>query len=481
MRWNRAATWIFWSALLGLVTAAYLPERETVLQAQVVLTYLLVVLGASVSGGRSLGFALAFFSFLLIDYFFQPPFDSFSINKSIDWIVLLAFLAVAGAATQLLALAHAEAREARERTGEVASLSRLGAETLNATRPEDALEAVAAVIRQRLGVRDCTIVPGAAIGNGTSEGEIEIAAGEGLPSHLPEMPDLRFRLTVHGGTAGVLTLSAAEPIHLAPAQRRFLETLAYYGALAAERVRLTHEASHAAALREAGRMKDIVLASVSHDLRTPLSAIKALAGDPRLGDGERARAIEEQADRLTRLVGDLLELSKLQVGAARVDTEPNTAEDLLGALDRQLAAVRGDRELIFTLDLAQPALIGRFNFVQSLRALSNLVENALRLSPAARPVELSIDREGEFLAFRVADHGPGVAPADRERIFDAFYRPAGAIPDAGRSGLGLNIAKRLAEVQGGSVTYEPRPGGGSIFTLRLPALDLEEPQEEGEK
>jgi two-component system sensor histidine kinase KdpD len=224
-----------------------------------------------------------------------------------------------------------------------------------------------------------------------------------------------------------------------------------------------------------------VLASVSHDLRTPLSAIKALAGDPRLGDGERARAIEEQADRLTRLVGDLLELSKLQVGAARVDTEPNTAEDLLGALDRQLAAVRGDRELIFTLDLAQPALIGRFNFVQSLRALSNLVENALRLSPAARPVELSIDREGEFLAFRVADHGPGVAPADRERIFDAFYRPAGAIPDAGRSGLGLNIAKRLAEVQGGSVTYEPRPGGGSIFTLRLPALDLEEPQEEGEK
>lgn len=472
---RRAAVWVFWSALLAVVTVAFLPYREQVLEAQVALTYLLVVLGGSVSGGRALGLALACGAFLLIDYYFQPPFDNFGVNKGVDWIVLISFLATAASATQLLARAQAEARIARERADEVASLSRIGADTLAAGRPEDALSAIATVIRDKLGLVSCTIEPGSAPADpidGTQE--IEVAGGEAFPTLLPEARTIRLRLTVHGHTTGVLTLSDSEPIRLDAPRRRFLETLAYYAALAAERIPLLREAEHAAALREADRLKDIVLASVSHDLRTPLAAVKAIAGDRSLGEEERTRGIEEQVDRLSRLVGDLLDLTKLQTGAVRVEAEPNTAEDLIGALDRQLTAAHGGRELSLAVDLAQPALVGRFDFVKSLRALSNLAENAIRLSPEAEPVEVSVRREGEFLAFRVADRGPGVEPADRERIFEAFFRPAGATPDAGRAGLGLSIARRLAEMQGGSVEYAPREAGGSIFTLRLPALDIDD-------
>lgn len=470
---RRLGIWAFWVSLLAVVTAAFLPHRAQVLEAQVALTYLLVVLGGSVSGGRALGLSLAVIGFLLIDYAFQPPFDRISVNKPVDWIVLLTFLATAVSATQLLARARAEAGAARERADEVASLARLGAETLNAGQPEDALAAVADVIRVQLGVATCHIEPETSPAAAGPD-DIPFDARSGLPDPLPAGTTIRLRLNVRGHPAGVLVLADPRPILLSPPQRRFLETLAYYAALAAERVALVRTAEHVAALREASRLKDIVLASVSHDLRTPLAAVKALAADPSLEGPERTRAIEEQVDRLNRFVGDLLQLSKLEAGVERAASETNTAEDLLGALHRQLAPVLGGHELVMDIDLSRPALVGRFNFVHALRSLSNLVENAVRMSPAGVPVEVSVRREGDVLSFRVADRGPGVPAEDQGRIFEAFYRPAGTPVDTGRAGLGLSIARRLAELQGGTVSYEPRPGGGSIFSLKLPALDVEE-------
>ena len=125
------------------------------------------------------------------------------------------------------------------------------------------------------------------------------------------------------------------------------------------------------------------------------------------------------------------------------------------------------------MDLTEPALVGRFDFVQSLRILSNLLGNAAHHTPPSSPVELSVQRVGGTLAFAVADRGPGIAVAERDRIFEPFYRPAGAPADGGggSAGLGLAISRRLAELQGGTVDYTPRVGGGSVFTLRLPAGD----------
>jgi K+-sensing histidine kinase KdpD len=362
IRLRRLEPVIVWTATLVGVTIALRWSREDIDQAHVVMTYLLVVLGSSVSGGgRWLGFTLALIAFLLIDFFFQLPYDLFTVGKALDWVVLLSFLVTAVVVTQLLAQARTEATEARRSAREVATLS-------------------------------------------------------------------------------------------------------------AERERLVAEAEHAKAVREADRMKDVFLASLSHDLRTPLTTIKALAQDSALRGDENAVVVVAQADRLARLVGNLLDLSRLKGGAFPVTPEENTAEDLIGAVTHEAAVPAG--RLVTHVDTTRPALAGHFDFVQSLRILNNLVDNALRCSPADTAVELSVDRDGSILVFTVSDRGPGIPVADQDRVFEPFFRAANAPPDVDRAGLGLSIARRLADLQGGSLRYEPRPGGGSLLILHLPAIDV---------
>jgi K+-sensing histidine kinase KdpD len=246
--------------------------------------------------------------------------------------------------------------------------------------------------------------------------------------------------------------------------------------LAAERVRLVAEAEHAEALREADRLKDALLASVSHDLRTPLTTIKALAHDIATAGDERAAVIEQQADRLNHMVADLLDLSRLNAGGMSMEPEINAAEDLVGAAIQQAAGALRGREVRTALAWSEPVPVGRFDFVHSLRILVNLLENAAKYSPADTPIDIGMAHQGEWLALSVADRGRGVPPQERERIFAPFYRPAGVSPDSGGAGLGLAIARRLAEAQGGTLAYAEREGGGSVFTLCLPAATL--PEEE---
>jgi len=245
---------------------------------------------------------------------------------------------------------------------------------------------------------------------------------------------------------------------------------------AAEVQALSEEVRHAEALREASRLKDILMASVSHDLRTPLTAIRALAQDIAADDSgatARAEVIVGQADRLGKMVADVLDLSRLKGGAFTMNAEVNTAEDLLGATLRQFSGVSDASRIETVIDYTQPALVGTFDFVQALRVMTNLVDNALRCSRDT-PVTISVTQTNGSLSFQVADRGPGVPPKERERIFDAFYRPSGAQADAGAAGLGLSIARQLAEAQGGSVRYSVREGGGSIFTFELPAAQLDQ-------
>jgi two-component system sensor histidine kinase KdpD len=235
-----------------------------------------------------------------------------------------------------------------------------------------------------------------------------------------------------------------------------------------ERARREAEAAHAARLREE------MLASVSHDLRTPLTTIKALAHDLAATGDERAQTIEEEADRLTALVGNLLDLSRLNSGVATLAIEANEAEDLLGAALQQVGGTAGGRPINVKLDAGEPLLFGRFDFAQTLRVLVNLIENALKYSPPESPIDLSVKREGSWLTFCVADRGSGVTSAERERIFEPFYRPPGLPRDVNGAGLGLSIARALADAQGGSLQYEQRDGGGSVFVLRVPAIDVKE-------
>src|SRR5205823_12702915 len=201
---------------------------------------------------------------------------------------------------------------------------------------------------------------------------------------------------------------------------------------------------------------------MAHDLRT-------------LGD-ERSEIIEQEADRLNRFVADLLDLSRLKAGALPVHVELNAVDDLLGALVQRVEASLGAKQLVVTLEPGDPLLFGRFDFVQALRALANLVENANKYDRTDAPIEVMAERAGGEIAIHVADRGPGIPEGEQSRLFEPFQRADNAPRDGRGAGLGLSIARRVAEAQGGRLMYVSRPGGGSVFTLLLPvAEDILEP------
>ena len=518
--------WLGWLAALAGVTAAMVAVRGSLDKAHVALAYLMLVLLASSRAERRVGLALSIAAFLCFNFFFLPPYHALTVAQPLDWLVLVSFLATSLVAAQLLARAQSEAVAAGQRATEVDRLSAVGAEALNAPRAEDALAAIAGVIRSTLGVRRCevylrderhdvialvaesgdleppppqdaeppedesvfTLPTGhrlvewvASSGQTVIErldGGVRVSVEAPPDREAAELDMRRARtllvpLQVRGHTVGVLRIADEASLDLDVPRRRFIEALSYYAALGVERVRLVADAERAEALRRADTLKNALLASVSHDLRTPLTTIKALAHDIRMEGDERAAVIEEESDRLSRLVADLLDLSRLAGGAFSVSLEINAAEDLIGAAIQQTTGRMTNHTLDVHLDSSEPLLIGRFDFVHSLRVLVNLIENAVKYAPAGTAIELSVHRRGEVLEFVVADRGPGAPPGEEERIFEPFYRPQGSTPDAGGAGLGLSIARGMATAQGGSVTYTPREGGGSVFTLRLPAADLE--------
>ena len=235
---------------------------------------------------------------------------------------------------------------------------------------------------------------------------------------------------------------------------------------------LLHREQEATRRAQADALKDAIIASVSHDLRTPLTTIKALAHQlGELGD-ERSQMIEEQADRLNRFVVDLLDLSRLNAGAMPVKIELNAVDDLLSAVVQETEGRLVGRPLEVVLSPDDTLLVGRFDLAHSVRVLANLVENAHKYSPAGTPILVTAWRSDATVRITVMYRGSGVPPAEAERIFTPFYRPGGSPSDAGSAGLGLSLARRMAEIQGGSVIYAPRESGGSAFTLVLPAAEL---------
>lgn len=515
-------TWLTWLAILAAVTLVMFVFRPRLDKAHVALGFLIVVLGGSAAGGRLLGLSLAGVGFFLFNFAFLTPYYTLIISNPLDWLVLLAFLITSVVAAQLLNRAQERAEIARQRAVEVERLAALGAETLNAGRAQDALVSMAEVIRSAVGVHCCEMLgpQGApphlmslaragtcaevaasteettawslaawvaekrSVAAERSDGTKWIGAGE-LPHeslHWPpegtEIRTLLVPLTVRDRTVGVLRVSNDAPFALDPAREQFLSALSYYAALGVERVQLVAEAERAEAFRQADNLKSALIAGLSHDLRTPLTSIKALAHGLSERGSSDAAAIEEEADRLNRLVADLLDLSRLNAGAMPMRPELNAVEDLIGAAVRRVSGVMDASRIVVrkptaTLgsDNGDAVVVGRFDFVQSLRALVNLIENADKYSPPGVPIELSVERAGDQIHVVVADRGAGVDEPERARIFEPFYRAPGVAPDVGGAGLGLAIARRLAAEQGGDVRFEPRRGGGSVFRLVLPAAD----------
>ncbi len=501
-----------WLLAVAAATAAFIPFRGEIDKAYPALGYLLIVLGGSARRGRVMGVVLAVAAFLCYDFFLLPPYGTLIILDPLDWLVLFSFLVTGVVGATLLHRAQRQAEAARARAAEVNHLATLGAETLNAGRAEAGVHAIARVLLDRLELDRCEMHE---VSDGASAGclatvtkpaaqrparrhqgllafvaEQGVVASErsdgsshvqperlGLVEALADASGARailIPLLVRERVVGVLRLIGREAIDLDAPARRFVQALAYYAALGVERVRLVREAERAEALAEADRLKDALLASVSHDLRTPLTTIKAVAREIRDAGEERAGIVEEQADRLNHFVSDLLDLSRLNGGGIVASPELVPADELVASALRQVEGSAGEHPLRVTLPAGDDLPVGRFDLPLALRALVNLLENACKYSPPGSAVDVEVERHGPELEVRVADQGPGVPSAERGRIFDAFYRLPGHKGLPG-TGLGLSIARRLAEAQGGTVRFAPRRGGGSIFTLVLPAANAIQP------
>jgi two-component system sensor histidine kinase KdpD len=298
-------------------------------------------------------------------------------------------------------------------------------------------------------------------------------AGHGSAT-LPGARALYLPLTAARGTVGVLgVVPPSDEALSAPEQLHLLETFASQTALAIERVALVDEAQQARLRSETERLRNSLLSAVSHDLRTPLATITGSASalveqETELDAAERrelAQAIQEEADRLNRLVQNLLEMTRLESGGVRVRKDWHPLEEVVGSalarVEKHLGRRRVDIQLPPDLPLVplDPLLVEQ--------VLINLLDNAIKYTPSDTPIEISAAVEGPAVSVTVADRGPGFAPGDEARIFEKFYRGHDAGARSG-AGLGLAIARGIVEVHGGQITAEPRPGGGALFRFTLP-------------
>lgn len=406
--------------------------------------YIFAVLPVAIVWGLGLGIVVAVASMLALNFFFLPPLYTLTLADSRNWFALTVFLVTAVVVSELATRSRRQARES-------ALLARIATSLLEHGSVSAELERIAGEAAQALQVE------GARIELGSSAGRDE--SGDSYP------------LTAADRRVGTIFLEGAR--HRTGRGRRLLPALASLLGVAIDRERLAREAYEAEALRRSDAMKTALLRAVSHDLRSPLMAILTSAGALVHGDlllepldrRELGETILGEAERLDRLVSNLLDLSRLQAGAANPEPELSTIEDLvLQALDGVEAA--GDR---IEVSLPEESASVRVDVHQVERVLANLVENALHYSPSFEPVRIQIGESASEVLVRVIDRGPGIAPGESERIFEPFQRGS-RVGDVRGAGLGLAIARGFAEANGGRVWAESRAGQGATFVLALPLI-----------
>jgi two-component system sensor histidine kinase KdpD len=301
---------------------------------------------------------------------------------------------------------------------------------------------------------------------------LPLATAQFLPLHAPER------------TVGVIGLRTRGERHLTFDESLLLETFASQIALTIERELLDEAAEHNAMLRESERLYTTLLNSISHELRTPIATIAGAAGgllDAPTNGNAAARAqlvrdIQDAADRLNRLVANLLDMSRLESGRLQLKLEWCDVGDVIGVAVKRLERHLAGRAV--SIEQAPDVPLVRLDFVLMEQVLVNLLENAAAYTPPGAPIEIAAARRGDTVVITIADHGPGISKTDVDHIFDKFYR--GPRAATGGTGLGLSIGRGLVEAHGGTLTAGNAPGGGARFTVRLPAGAAPPPVREAE-
>ena len=501
------------------------------------LAYLLIVLALASTRGLYAAVLSALVAFSSFDYFLVPPLYTFTIGRFEEWLALFVFLATAIITGQLASAMRLRAEQASRQARE----TRILYELVRATNSEEDLEQQLSIVAHAIvdvfsswGIRDCAILLPDAHGKlilqasalqadqqakllsdeeataswvMTQDQAVElhdVSLAPQLSTSSAPRAIVRSTAAIHPmrrymrmiplkmgqKVVGVVRLLIEDDPRLFTREKSlgidrdrsnpattFFWTFLDQAASVIERARLRRESLQIELLKRTDALRAALLSSVSHDLRTPLSSIKAAASsllqeDVQWDDEARrsfALAIEHEADRLNRLVGNLLDMSRIEGGALKPEKEWYPVDELIhDVLDHMQPVLQGRTVGTHLPDDLPPV---ELDYLQMDQVLTNLIENAVRYTPPESPIEVSAQIDGEQMVISISDRGPGIPQADKERIFDKFYRvlatQRNAVSVPG-SGLGLAVSKGLVEAHGGHIWVEDRPGGGSIFRFTLP-------------
>ncbi|MGW6939015.1 ATP-binding protein [Streptomyces xanthophaeus] len=451
---------IVWGWLTGIAGPALL----TVLLNQVIpdlglandmLLFLTFTVAAALLGGLLPALASAAFGSLLLNYFFTPPLHEFTISDPKNIVAIAIFVGVAVSVASVVDLAARRTHQAARLRAESEILSFLAGSVL---RGEDSLDALLERLRETFAMQSVALLERS---SEVDPWTTASAVGTG-PVSRPENADVDMPI----GDNMALALTG----RVLPAEdRRVLGAFAAQAAVVLDRQRLVDEAGKAKELAEGNRIRTALLAAVSHDLRTPLAGIKASVTSLRSDDvdwseddkAELLEGIEDGADRLAALIGNLLDMSRLNTGTV----VPLIREtDLDEVVPMALGGVPED-----SVDLDIPETLPMVAVDRGLleRAVANIVENAVKYSPHGQPVNVTASALHERVELRVVDRGPGVPDEAKDRIFEPFQRHGDAPRGAG-VGLGLAVARGFTEAIGGTLTAEDTPGGGLTMVITLP-------------
>jgi two-component system sensor histidine kinase KdpD len=474
------------AVLLGLAT------RDALTIADHALINLLALLISASIAGRGPAFLATLLSVASFDFFFIPPYYTFAVSDMHHVLTFAVMLVVGFIASQRTVVIREQAAASQERERRTAALYAMTRAFAVEDDPAAIAQSSVERVHDLLQAEACLYLPepggglrpAARTQGWVADDEREAAvarwvfendkrAGFGTDT-LPAASALYLPMSVPRGTIAVMgVLLGKLERELRPSDHQMLDTFVAQAALALERVRLRSEADEARRAVETERLRTDLLSSVSHDLRTPLASIAGsagvlLAGGEGVGRAEERELLEtiqSESQRLSELVSNLLDLTRLDSGALQPRREWCPVEELVhGALDRlgERLATRAVQ-----LDLPREILQAHVDPVLIEQALVHLLENALKYSPEDSPIELRASGSPGEVLIEVSDRGPGIPPGEEQRIFEKFVR----LPDGKRasgSGLGLSVCRAILKAHGGSVLAENRLGGGATFRMRLP-------------
>ena len=476
--------------------------HEIVGVSSVALVFLMSVLATAVVYGLAASLLACLLSVLAYNFFFLAPLYSFTITDPENFVTLLVFTIVAVVASKITARMRDQTVTARARAKTTEELYQFSGKLASAVSMDDVLWATAHQVALMLKLRVVLLLPGEnglAVQAGFPPDDMlddaDLAAAKWAWEHnrtagrgsdtLPGGKRLFIPMQTGRGPIGVIGLDRDEPGPLlTPDQQRLLNALSDQAALALERVNLVRDVDQARLQAETDRLRSALLTSISHDLRTPLASILGAASSlasqhgslDELGRAAMLRTIQEEAERLNRFIGNLLDMTRLESGPLLPTGGLADLSDVVGAVLRRAERILSAYHVRVDLQPGLPMLA--IDMVLFEQVLFNLLDNAAKYSVPGSCVQISAWQDGGIVRIRVMDEGDGIPEADLERVFDKFYRVRSADRQRAGTGLGLAICRGFVEVMGGTITAanrDDRPGACFTITLPVPAqLPLEE-------